>query len=264
MRSTVDESSTSRIFLRSMGEASAPASGGCKAGATHSTEKHLSSEGWARPSRGSAVTRGIPDRAGGRARPATAPHGRGHAARTIGRRPTSAGDATARKRAPPTGPARALARRPMVALALSISVAASVSIAASPAPRPDPADAQRAAERDALRALAAVAAREPSIDEVQDAAERVAEASVVAAPGFARRARLAALLPRVTAEYKRDERSYRVVGLQSAGMVDYERLSPVSPSASARPGSSASSSPRGARSRPRRRTRSGSGARVRR
>ena len=114
----------------------------------------------------------------------------------------------------------------MVALALSISVAASVSIAASPAPRPDPADAQRAAERDALRALTAVAAGEPNVDEVQEAAERVAEASVVAAPGFARRARLAALLPRVTAEYKRDERSYRVVGLQSAGMVDYERLSP--------------------------------------
>jgi len=114
----------------------------------------------------------------------------------------------------------------MVTLALSIFAATSLSLTASPAPRADPADAQRAAERDAIRALAAVAAGEPSIVEVQDAAERVAEASVVEAPGFARRARLAALLPRVTAEYRRDERSYRVVGLQGAGMVDYQRLSP--------------------------------------
>ncbi len=110
----------------------------------------------------------------------------------------------------------------MIALALSRSLALSLSLSASlsPAaatPRAEAADAQRAAERDA---------GEPGIAEVQDAASREAEASVAEAPGFPRRARLAALLPRVTAEYRRDERSYRVVGLQGAGEVDYQRLSP--------------------------------------
>ncbi len=119
----------------------------------------------------------------------------------------------------------------MIALVLSRSLALSLSLSASlsPAaatPRVEAADAQRAAERDALRALAALAAGEPGIAEVQDAASREAEASVAEAPGFPRRARLAALLPRVTAEYRRDERSYRVVGLQGAGEVDYQRLSP--------------------------------------
>jgi hypothetical protein len=37
---------------------------------------------------------------------------------------------------------------------------------------------------------------------------------------------MAALLPRITAEYRQDERSYRVVGLQGSGEVDYLRLAP--------------------------------------
>ncbi|HEX9306152.1 MAG TPA: hypothetical protein VF894_01600 [Anaeromyxobacter sp.] len=126
-------------------------------------------------------------------------------------------------------PARAvLGAASMIVLLLAAVLAASPSTAAVP-PRTDAAaEALRAAERDALRALASVALGEPGILEVQDAAARVAERAVVAAGGFARRARLAALLPRVTAEYQRDERSYRVVGLQAAGEVDYRRLAPDS------------------------------------
>jgi hypothetical protein len=113
----------------------------------------------------------------------------------------------------------------MFALALSFSV---LSLSAAPPPRIDLADAVRAAERDALRALAALAAGEPGIVEVQEAAARAADRSAPEAGGFARRARLAALLPRLTTEYRRDERSYRVVGLQGSGEVDYTRLAPGS------------------------------------
>lgn len=97
------------------------------------------------------------------------------------------------------------------------------------APRAESApDPLRAAEREALRALAAVAAGDPGIVEVQDAAAHVAERAIPAPDGLARRARLAALLPRFTAEYRREERSYRVVGLQGSGEVDYTRLAPGS------------------------------------
>ncbi len=40
------------------------------------------------------------------------------------------------------------------------------------------------------------------------------------------RARMAALLPRLTAEYRHDVASNRVVGLQGSGEVDYLRLAP--------------------------------------
>jgi hypothetical protein len=110
----------------------------------------------------------------------------------------------------------------------ALPVCLALSLLASPAPRADPAAAERTAERDALRALAALAAGEPGVAEVQEAAARAAERSVPEAHGFGRRARLAALLPRLTAEYRRDERSYRVVGLQGSGEVDYTRLAPGS------------------------------------
>lgn len=75
------------------------------------------------------------------------------------------------------------------------------------------------------RALAAAARGDPPIADVQRAAARTAEAS-----GEERahrdRARAAALLPRVTAEVRLDDRSYRVVGLQSSGEVDYSRQAP--------------------------------------
>jgi hypothetical protein len=82
------------------------------------------------------------------------------------------------------------------------------------------------AEVEALRALALLSAGEPSIGEVQAAAALAAEEDNPGAAGFTRRARVAALLPRLTAEYQRDERSYRVVGLQGSGEVDYLRLAP--------------------------------------
>lgn len=118
----------------------------------------------------------------------------------------------------------------MIRLAASLSLLA--ALAAPPGPPPRPADATaetiRAAERDALRALAALAAGEPAIADVQDAAGRVADAQLPEAEGLARRARLAALLPRFTAEVRHDQRSSRVVGLQSSGEVDYRNLAPGS------------------------------------
>jgi hypothetical protein len=114
-------------------------------------------------------------------------------------------------------------------MVLDALAAALCLVAAAPASRSDgAAEAVRAAERDAVRALAIVAAGEPPIGEVQDAAARTSDRQVPEAEGFSWRARAAALLPRLTAEVRRDERSYRVVGLQSAGEVDYRHLSPGS------------------------------------
>jgi hypothetical protein len=88
----------------------------------------------------------------------------------------------------------------------------------APTAAPDPAAA-------ALRALALASAGDPSVAEVQRAAARVA--TPPAAPsGLARRARLAGLLPRLTAEVRHDEQELRVVGLQGSGEVDYARSSP--------------------------------------
>ena len=112
-------------------------------------------------------------------------------------------------------------------LALAILAASALSAAPAPAP-PDPEALRRAAERDALRALAAAGAGEPAIEDVQDAAARVADRAVPEAAGFARRARTSALLPRLTIEVRRDERSTRIVGLQTSGEVDYRNLSPGS------------------------------------
>jgi hypothetical protein len=95
-----------------------------------------------------------------------------------------------------------------------------------PAVEPAPDTSAEAAEVEALRALALLSAGEPSIGEVQAAAALAAEEDNPGAAGFTRRARVAALLPRLTAEYQRDERSYRVVGLQGSGEVDYLRLAP--------------------------------------
>ena len=103
---------------------------------------------------------------------------------------------------------------------------AAAFVAAPPAPRPDPDSAARAIEREALRALAIVAAGEPGIVEVQEAAARTADREVPEAEGFAWRARAAALLPRLSVEAGRDERSYRVTGLQASGEVDYRHDAP--------------------------------------
>jgi hypothetical protein len=106
---------------------------------------------------------------------------------------------------------------------LAHALAAALALGAPPAsPRPD------LVEREALRALAAAAVGEPAIAEVQEAAARTADREAPEAEGFGRRARLAALLPRLTVEGRRDERSYRVTGLQASGEVDYQHLAPGS------------------------------------
>lgn len=102
------------------------------------------------------------------------------------------------------------------------SIALAAALAASPSasgPRPDV---------EALRALGALSAGEPGIAEVQEAAAREAERDGPSIDAYPARSRLAALLPRLTAEYRRDQRSYRVVGLQGSGEVDYLRLAPGS------------------------------------
>jgi hypothetical protein len=110
----------------------------------------------------------------------------------------------------------------MLACAVLLASALAGVPPAPPQRDPDP----RITERDALRALALVAAGEPGIVEVQEAAVRTADREVPEAEGFALRARAAALLPRLTVEARRDERSYRVTGLQAAGEVDYRHDAP--------------------------------------
>lgn len=105
--------------------------------------------------------------------------------------------------------------------ALLAAAALAAALAPSQAPRP-----ATAAEGGAARALAAVAAEGPEIEAVQRAAGAEAERGLSAAPGFARRSRAAALLPRLTAEWRHEERSHRVVGLQGSGEVDYLNLAP--------------------------------------
>jgi hypothetical protein len=115
----------------------------------------------------------------------------------------------------------------MIALALCLSLAATPSSPAVPL-RGEPPDGHRVAERDALRALAALAGGGPGIVEVQEAAARAADRAGGGPRELARRARLATLLPRLTVEYRLDDRSTRVVGLQGSGEVDYRRLAPGS------------------------------------
>jgi hypothetical protein len=132
------------------------------------------------------------------------------------------------------GAARALLARgmsvPAVALLTALAAAppaAPRAVAASHAVvDPPPAGAAYHAESEAYRALAAVSAGEPSIAEVQEAAAREAERGGPDVEGFPGRSRLSALLPRFTAEYRRDDRSYRVVGLQGNSEVDYARFTP--------------------------------------
>jgi hypothetical protein len=78
----------------------------------------------------------------------------------------------------------------------------------------------------ALRALALASAGDPRVEDVRAAAAREADRAAPIASGWGRRVRLAALLPRLTAEWRHDEEAYRVVGLQASGEVDYQHLSP--------------------------------------
>jgi hypothetical protein len=105
----------------------------------------------------------------------------------------------------------------------AIALLLSIAVAAGQAPEPE--GVPDAPGRQALRALALLSEGEPGVAEVQAAAARRAEA--VPDPALAAaRGRLAALLPRVAAEYRHDERSYRTAGLQGTGEVDYVRFEP--------------------------------------
>jgi len=87
---------------------------------------------------------------------------------------------------------------------------------------PDPA----AVEAQVARAIAAVSEGEPTIEALQQAAAREAERAAPAPVAYAGRARWAALLPTLTAEYRHEQQSNRIVGFQGSGEVDYLRLTP--------------------------------------
>jgi len=104
---------------------------------------------------------------------------------------------------------------PTLAAALAL---AAVAAQAAPPAAPPPVEP--------LRVLARLAAADPPIAQVQAAAARTVDDAAPDAAALAARRRLAALLPRLTAELSHDERSYRVVGMQGTSEVDYLRSSP--------------------------------------
>lgn len=114
-------------------------------------------------------------------------------------------------------------------LVLTTSVAAilpSAVPAGPPLPQLVQLGSAPSAEEQALRALGEVAGEEPDVESLQRAAAAEADRVAGGAEGYAGRSRLAALLPRFTAEYKHDDATNRVVGLQGSGEVDYLRLTP--------------------------------------
>lgn len=121
-----------------------------------------------------------------------------------------------------------LGRTGMRDLVLALAAAAPLAAAASPPPPPvvplSP-DAA-AAEALALRAVLAIAAREPEVEVLQRAAAAIADRASDDLTDYPARARWSALLPRLTAEYRHDQAANRVVGLQGSGEVDYLRLAP--------------------------------------
>jgi hypothetical protein len=100
-----------------------------------------------------------------------------------------------------------------------------LALAAAPAPRAAAAWTLSPSD-DAERLLAFALRGEPSIEDVQRAAAARAAPSQADADGWRRRSRLAPLVPRLTAEYRRDSRSYRVAGVTSSAEVDYIRDMP--------------------------------------
>lgn len=110
-------------------------------------------------------------------------------------------------------------RTPPLLLWLLPAAAAALPPFTPPSPEAASAEAQVA------RALSLLASREPDVASLQRAAARVADREG-AAPALAARARWAALLPKLTAEYRHDRSANRVVGLQGSGEVDYLRFAP--------------------------------------
>jgi hypothetical protein len=102
---------------------------------------------------------------------------------------------------------------------LALLLALAAPPAAAPAVAPPP-------PMDFGRLLARLAAGEPTIGAVQAAAARVVDEDSPDPSALAERRRVASLLPKVTAEVRHDEQTYRVYGLQGSGEVDYLRSSP--------------------------------------
>lgn len=101
---------------------------------------------------------------------------------------------------------------PLMILALPTATPGAPAPAGAPPPLP-------------RTATAATSRADPPIFEVQREAAR--HAGELDGEADARgRARAAALLPRLTAEVRLDDRSYRVAGLQGSGEVDYARYAP--------------------------------------
>ena len=107
----------------------------------------------------------------------------------------------------------------MLPIAITFLTAAFVQAPTDAAARPLAEDPSVVARR----GLAVAARGDPEIAAVQAAAARWADPI---AHGSGSVARAAALLPRLTAEFRVDERSYRVMGLQGSGEVDYTRQAP--------------------------------------
>jgi hypothetical protein len=105
-----------------------------------------------------------------------------------------------------------------------MSVATTLLLAALSAPWPAPPPST--AREEAARLLGQALAGEPRIEAVQRAAAARAGIGREEAEGWRRRSRLAALVPRLSADYRHDERSYRVTGLSAGAEVDYIRSSP--------------------------------------
>lgn len=118
-------------------------------------------------------------------------------------------------------------------------------LSAAPRPAPERPDAlprrevrTEPREADASPTLAAVAAArsarllalladgDPAVEEVQRAAAAHVRVDDRALDSWERRARTAAWLPRLSLEYRHDERATRVVGLNGNVESDYVRLSP--------------------------------------
>lgn len=91
--------------------------------------------------------------------------------------------------------------------------------------RPSPA-ASLVAEARAAQLLARLADGEPGVEEVQRAAAAGARADPEELDGWRRRAGRAAWLPRLSAEVRREDRTYRIFGLTGSGEVDYLRAAP--------------------------------------
>ncbi len=121
-------------------------------------------------------------------------------------------------------------------LLLLLLLAAPRPVPEVPAPRREARAEPREAEAPAppaavaaarsARLLALLADGEPTIEEVQRAAAGRARVDDGAMDSWERRARTAAWLPKLSLEFRHDERSTRVVGLSGNVESDYVRLNP--------------------------------------